>query len=176
MFVRMKKAKLFGVIVLSVAGFVANANANAEVSPETKANADLLAAIEMAEQHTGQLAFDAERADNYGNNYYSVEVTGPSGEPTTVWVDMNKGQVIDQRSSFADSTMLDENIAWYISIRNDWNISLTSAIKKAERLTGYNALRADFDGRGKDFYEIDLMSGTGKTTEVHVPAENDYGH
>ena len=143
-------------------------------APQERVNPDLLNAIDIAENHTGGYAFKAEREDRYGHQYYSVEIANHTGEQEILWVDMNQGKIVNQAPTFVTPEMIESNQSWYKSISNDWIISLQAAILKAEGMSGYNALRADYEPNNT--YEIDLMNGQGQELELRFSAENSYGH
>ena len=87
---------------------------------------------------------------------------------------MNQGKIVNQAPTFVTPEMIESNQSWYKSISNDWIISLQAAILKAEGMSGYNALRADYEPNNT--YEIDLMNGQGQELELRFSAENSYGH
>lgn len=142
--------------------------------PQERANPDLLNAIKIAENHTGGYAFKAEREDRYGHQYYSIEIANHAGEQEILWVDINQGKIVNQAPTFVTPEMVESNQYWYKSIENDVNISLRAAILKAERMSGYNALRADYEPNNT--YEVDLMNEQGQELELRFSAENSYGH
>lgn len=137
-----------------------------------KANPALLQAIKIAETYSDGYAFKAEREDSYGTHYYTVEISNQDGEPSTLWIDMNQSKVLDVRPSFSPPDMTDKNSYWFVALKNDWNITLATAIERAERQTNASALRADYDGNSQ--YEVDLITDTGLAVEVYINAEINY--
>ena len=138
------------------------------------ASANLIDAITLAEQYSQGYAFKAEREDRYGQQYYSVEVSNQAGQASTLWIDMNQRAVVGVQENFTSPEMINANSYWFTSIENHWNITLKSAVIKSERMTGYQALRADYELG--DQYEIDLVDSKGREIEIMIDAENDYGH
>ncbi len=133
-------------------------------------NPDVLKAVQLAESYSGGYAFKVEREDRYGNHYYSVEISNQQGEPSTLWVDMNQAQVIDVTPSFATPDMVGKNSYWLSAIKNGDTISISRAIQNAEKMTGYSALRADYEAG--DVYEIDLIDDSGHELEIRIDAES----
>jgi uncharacterized membrane protein YkoI len=148
-----------------------SATENASFHPE-KPNPAFLSSIQIAENYSGGYAFKAECEDHYGTQYYSVEISNQNGEPSTLWIDMNQSKVLDVRPNFSSPEMADKNSYWFVSLKNGWNITLATAIERAERQTNASALRADYDGNSQ--YEVDLITDTGLAIEVYVDAEINY--
>ncbi len=162
---------------LSVLFLLASINVSASAVDSDnmmRKNPDVLKAVQLAETYSGGYAFKVEREDVYGNQYYSVEISNQAGEPSTLWIDMNQGQVINVTPSFATPDMVGKNSYWFSAIKNDSSISISRAIQNAEKMTGYSALRADYELG--DVYEIDLINNSGHELEIRISAENDYDH
>ncbi len=156
---------------------LASASAFSATTPSEsmlKSNPDLFQAINIAESYSGGYAFKAEREDRYGNNYYSVEISNQAGQPSILWIDMNQQRVLSVTESFATPDMIGKNSYWFTAMKNDWSIPMATAIRKAENMTGYSALRADYEAG--DQYEVDLINSSGHELEIRIKAENDYGH
>lgn len=135
-----------------------------------KSNPNILSAIQIAEGDSLYRVIDVEFEPVYGPHIYKTELTGPTGEITVAYVDVEQKTVLSSQPQFTTPTAAQSNAQWYNAAIMHWISSLNQSIIKAEKLTQCDAIRADYDGLG--FYEIDLNCH-GQETEIYLPVSFD---
>lgn len=137
---------------------------------QSRANPFIVRTIELAEAYvSGTKAMKVEEESRYGKNIYSVELTDVNGEMTDAWIDAKNGKVLGTMKGQVPDFIKKINRDWFKNVDYRVYITLEDAIVQAEKKTGFDALRADFDyDDGRDFYEVDLVDGAGKEHEIKI--------
>lgn len=154
-----------------IIGLVSSSVYANEINPQLKSNPDIYHAIDISQRGSHLRAIDMEHEPNYGASIYKGEMTEPSGQVTTVWVDVKKDSILSSQPEFTTAKAAKLNSQWYQAQMMGWIINLTDAIKKAEKMTNCDAQRGDYDGNS--FYEIDLKCPTGKEIEIFIFVKKD---
>ncbi len=159
------------VLSLSVALFASSSMATeTNFNPVTRANPLIVSAISLAESAIKNTkAIEVEEESRYDDKLYRVDLVNAEGKMTNVYLDMESTTIIHYSAITLPSFIESINKSWYKNVDQEIYRSLTSAINQAEKDTGMNALRADFDfDEGYDFYEVDLIDSQGNKHELHI--------
>lgn len=143
-----------------------------DLQNQTRSNLMIIKTINIAEAYVvGSQAMKVEEESRYGKNIYSVEMSDMHGNMTDVWVNTQTGDVLGSMAGFVSEKVKEINRKWYSSMTYGIYINLHDAIIQAEKITGLDALRADFDYNADvdgEYYEVDLVDKFGVEHEIHI--------
>lgn len=145
---------------------------------QNRANPYILNAISIALNYLpGTKAMEVEEVPRFGKLIYVVDVTQENGEMIRALVDLETGYVNGIFHSFVPKEVEIVNREWLDKTNSGVYITLEDAITKAEQISGFHAVRADFDfDDGYDYYEIDLVDGFGNMAEFKINPLNSIIH
>ena len=145
---------------------------------QNRANPYILDAISIALKYLpGTKAMEVEEEPRFGDLIYIVDVTQDTGEMIRALVNVKTGYLDGVFHSFVTKEVEKVNKEWLEKINAGVYITLEDAIIQAEQMSGFHAVRADFDfDEGYDYYEIDLVDGFGNKAEFKINPLNSIIH